>query len=187
MNRTAPAVALATAALALILAGCSSAPEPAEPSSEPEPMQEQAVVDEPESTPEQWASVVAVEKDSWDEWYEDSWDGQCDFILANNDAGGLCRLAMLSASFMSQTSAINIGRMSDPDGLKQIADEPPAEIADLYASTLSAAETLEERAAAWDGASCSSEVKDECIALGREFEYAIDDLRDEFTAWSPYL
>lgn len=173
--------------LLLLLAGCTNE-SPSAPSAGDETVATPGTVapEEATTTPAQWASVIAVEKERWDEWYED-WDGECDFIVANTEGGIICRMQLVSATIMPLTSVTNIGGMTDPDGLKQLADTPPPEIADLYTDTLGGAETLETLAADWSDADCNVEVKEECIALGREFEYGINNLRDQFTAWSPYL
>src|SRR5690606_20022101 len=144
---------------ALALAGCAADNEPladpdaaiAEADTTPIP----TIDPIPETTPEQWASVIAVEKNSWEEWHED-WDGECDYFVTNTEGDFLCGVQLLSAYFQAQTTSLNIDGMTNPDGLKRIADEPPAEIADIYADALADSKSLEEHAMSWYDAGCSN-------------------------------
>ena len=167
-----------TAALAACAAPASTATGAAPPTASAQPADS--------STVEQWASLIARQQADWEDWSKD-WDRDCNAIYASSEAGALCRLQLMSAMYMSQTTAIEY-QLATTSGKKGfIAANPPAEISGLFAETREAAQAAQQSAEAWDGAGCSLEVTDECGGLTVAFDRAIDDLTDAFVGWTPYM
>lgn len=178
--------ALATLALAaLMLAGCGSTVE-SESAVEAEPVAD-SPVEEPTSTVAQWASLIAQQKASWEDW-EQSWDeSSCSGVTAGAEAGGMCRIQLLGATYQTQTTTIEYELAMSPGKKGFIAEEPPSEIATLFTATQEAAIAARDAGEDWDAADCSLTPASDCGALAVSFDRAIGELQSQFDAWSPYL
>lgn len=175
--------AVAALAAILILSGCTAAPQ-----TDPTPSgAEEAPAVEESSTVAQWASLIAQQKASWEDW-ETSWnDASCSGVTAGAESGGMCRLQLMSAMYMTQTTEIEYELATGPGKQGFIAEAPPSEIADLFSATQDSATAAREASAAWDAAGCSLTGAGECGALAVSFDRAIGDLTSQFDAWGPYL
>lgn|GEM_PF-5986866 len=169
-----------------LLTGCTNTTDPgrAQPSASPSP---ESTADNGDSTVEQWASLIAAQRADWDGWHDDWDEMRCSSIEANLEGGLLCNMKLLSASFMAQTTAIEYEIATTPGRPDFIAEEPPREISRLFERTVVTSADLREAADAWTAAGCDSGPSDGCGGLAFNFESAIDDLRSEYSAWSPYL
>ncbi|MER7445354.1 hypothetical protein [Microbacterium sp. NPDC097977] len=175
--------ALVAAIAALLLTGCSSTPAAESSPTESAPT---AVVSE-DSTVAQWASLIARQKASWEDW-ETGWnENSCSGLVAGSESGFLCRVQMMSAMYQSQTTDIEYQLATGPGKKGFIAEQPPQEISALFADTRQAAVEARDAGAAWDAAGCSATAAGDCGALAVTFDRAIGDLMSEFDAWGPYL
>lgn len=171
-------------AIALVAAGCSAGggqPDDAgssglQSSSEapesPSPSPEGASI-------EQWASVVAEQKDSYEDTQQ-SWDDlTCSSLAASNGAVD-CQAYMYTMGLVAETAAISIGGTVNPDTPKYLG-EPPAEIVTLVDETIAAAQHAADVSV---GPECFD---DDCIGESVDAERAWNQLGDKYAAWDPYL
>jgi len=173
---------LALAAAVVLLSGCSAS----EPSTAPTPTPSEQQVEET-STVAQWASLIAQQKATWEEWEAD-WDAaSCSGIVAGSESGAMCRIRMMSAMYQAQTTAIEYELATGPGKKGFIAEQPPAEIASLFAETVDASAAARDAGMAWDAAGCTTSAAGDCPTLSVTFDRAIGDLMSEFDAWAPYL
>lgn len=169
----------AVVVLAGALVACSSGEPTPAADEETTPTQEA-------STVEQWASVVAVQQAEWADWQQ-GWDDATCSSLAASDGAIDCSIMLTTAVFMTQTTKIETSAATTPSAGQFIAEEPPAEVAELWAETTEAAAVAADAGAAWDDAGCGTSSSTDCIGLAFDFGSAIDDLQSSFTAWTPYL
>lgn len=180
----------ASLAAVLLLAGCSAAAPassvettaPAEASESAEPADTAADT----GTVQQWASVIAEEVHRWDDWAED-WDASMCSSFAVSEGDLLCAVAMLSASMQASTTQIRLEAASNPDAPVFIAEQPPAEIADLYADTLATATLVDAAGQAWMNECNGQPEAAGCDARARDFDFGIGQLMSQLAAWGPYL
>jgi hypothetical protein len=179
--RTAALAATLLFGLGVAISGCAgNATAEAKPSASP------TEVTEEDSTTAQWASLISRQSAEWEEW-KASWDeAGCSSITAAMPDGITCRISLLSATFMTQTTSIEYELATGPGKKGYIAERPPAEIESLYDETVAAAEAAQVAGAAWDDAGCATDGAD-CAGLAFTFESAIDDLLGQFAAWEPYM
>lgn len=106
------------------LSGCASAA----PADLQTPTTTQQAEVKEDSTPEQWASLVAQQQAGWEDW-QDGWDeAGCSSLAAA--AGAMdCQLMLTSASFMVQTTSIEHELAVSAGKKGFIATTPPAEVA----------------------------------------------------------
>lgn len=168
--------AVAVVALAILaLTGCSATPEPT-----PAP-----TVDASGSTTiAQWASVVAEQKATFEEWKTD-WDSELCSVDASDFA---CAARTLTGTFIAQTISITLTTAVTPTALTgYLADEPPAEIKTLWTDTTRAADDFMAAGKVWSD-SCNANAQAEgCDVVLFKFGSAADALERKFAAWSPYL
>lgn len=176
---------IAAAAVLLALTGCA-APQAA---TTPTPTQSEPVAAEeaPESTPEQWASLIAQQSAEWEDWMTTWDDNRCSSLEANLEYAVLCRTQFLSATFLTQTTVIEHQLAITPGKPGYIANLPPAEVSDLFAATKAAAIKAETAGIQWDGGGCIDAPVEGCGRLGRYFEESIDDLLRQFEGWRPWM
>lgn len=178
-------VASLAVALLLGLAGCASISSDAEeptstPNVVPTPAQE-----EPAATAsvERWAGLVAERKLDTEGWFDDWNDALCSGL---SSAAPDCNIMLSSASFIARTNDIVIAGASNPAGNTYLG-EVPAEIADLYAETISLTASAVAAGDAWSDADCRIGTEGDCLRLATDFIRAMDNVRLKFAAWSPYL
>ncbi|QCR39663.1 hypothetical protein C1N74_03960 [Microbacterium sp. SGAir0570] len=164
------------------LSGCASAA----PADLQTPTTTQQAEVKEDSTPEQWASLVAQQQAGWEDW-QDGWDeAGCSSLAAA--AGAMdCQLMLTSASFMVQTTSIEHELAVSAGKKGFIATTPPAEVATLFGELTAAGEAAADAGVAWSDAECGSTESDDCTTLAIAFERSIDALQSEFAAWRPYM
>lgn len=182
MSRTRSTL-IAAAALLLALTGCAAPQSEPTPTPTPPP----AAAEEPGSSPEQWASLIAQQSAEWEDW-KTTWDeNRCSSLEANLEYAILCRAQFVSATFLTQTTVIEHQLAITPGKSGYIDNFPPSEVKDLFAATKAAAIKAETAGIQWDNGGCVDAPVDGCGPLGFDFEYAIDDLLSQFEAWRPWM
>lgn len=172
-------------ALTALLAGCSSGSAPQAASEASTTVAATPAAEA--STVAQWASLIAQQKDDWDDWSEQWEDTNCSVLEASLDSGALCRLQLVSASIMTNTTDIEHQLATSPGKKGFIAAKPPAKVAGIFAATRSAAQQARADGEAWSAADCSKNEAEECTGLTVRLDRSIDALQRAFVAWTPYL
>lgn len=168
----------AVTAVALTLTACGAdAPAPEAEASAPTTTEASSA-----ATVEQYAGQVASVWQSVQDWQE-SWEDATCSTLAAQDAVD-CR-AYVSAGAMTGIAAGNsMSAISKPDAPGYLG-EPPAEVADLYESTLAHATAAEDAGDAYIELDCPDD--DDCLGATADVVFSLERLDDEFAKWEPYL
>lgn len=184
MTRRPSTVAVLAAALVVVLTGCGTRTneggDPASTTTEaPSPTPSDAGGDT--ATVEEWASLIAVEKDRVDEATQGWEDAVCSSAVV--DAGAPdCSALMTSMSFVADTTAIIVtgaGDSTSPTYLGVVPDE----LTDLVAETRATADAASTAGQEAIGG-CPGE---DCVGVAFRFSMAFEDLRTSLVAWAPYL
>lgn len=136
---------------------------------------------EEEADPAPWLSLIAVETARLEDATA-SWDEAICSSSVVADGAPDCGAMMTTLSLVADTSAITLRGAVDEASPSYLGDVP-AELADVWAGTLDAAEA----ASAAGAAATSACPGDGCLSAAFVFEMALGDLDESFTAWAPYL
>ncbi len=192
--KTWKALAVPVAGLVLLTAACNGEMTGDDPAATETTSTAEAITTTTEETPspstteetasvEQWASVIAEQRNSYDDT-DQSWEDATCSSLAAVDGAVDCQAMMMSMGLVAATANVTISGATNPDGPAYIG-KPPAEIRTLLIDTLTAAMIAEDAFTPVD-MDCFDEGI-ECAGEASEAERAWDTLGDKYAAWDPYL
>ena len=174
--RTIRWAAVTAAALLLTACGTDTAPPEAEASAPP-------TTEVPSTaTVEQYAGHVASVRQSVQEW-KGWWEDATCSTLAAQDAVD-CRAYVVAGASTGMAAGHSMSAISKPDAPGYLG-EPPAEVADLYESTLAHALAAKEAGEAYTELDCPED--DDCLGATADVVFSLEWLDDEFAKWEPYL
>ena len=167
----------AVSAAALLLAGCASGSS----SAEVEASAPAAGVEET-ATVKQYASTISEQHAFVDAWLS-AWDELgCKSTDLSDDP--TCSMSATTGGLRAAAAGLSINELSD-DTADGYAGSPPAEIADLYESTLAAAQSAEDAGRTYiSELDCPDD--DECPSALLKIHGAMRTLKGEFSKWTPY-
>ena len=161
----------------LALAGCSANP----PASHESASHSAMPTKDGDGTVSQWASIVAEQKSSLEDW-KSKWDADTCSVAATFT----CKIETLTGATIAKTIAISLASPETSTATNYIGT-PPSEIRSLYADTRAAADSAQSAGDAWSAACSGSTAGDDCTGLLFKFSSAVDALETKMQGWSPYL
>lgn len=168
--------AAATAA-ALLLTGCGADTQtsPVEASATtPAAADGTATVDE-------YAAKISELHGTVDDWVSTWDDSGCTSTDLTSDP--LCNAYAVTGSLDAIAAGMAVGTLSKTGAPGYVGD-PPAEVAELYATTLTAADAALDAGEKYSGLDCPE--SDECSAALLKVHGAMRTLKSEFSKWTPY-
>jgi hypothetical protein len=170
-NRLPATFALIGLVAGLSITGCGGASHQAPDANVPLPA---ATATLRQATVSQWASLVAQQKATLEKALKPWEKNSCSSLSLDYP---LCYATLITLQYTAETTNLVLKEASDPDQANYLGT-PPAEISDLVAQTVDAANTA---------GSLAGRKKTRATAGALKFKAALDDLQSSYAGWAPYL
>lgn len=173
--------------LALLTTACSGEITGEDPAATPattevaEPENASPAPTEESASVEQWASLVARERNAYDDVQEPWEEAICSPTTAARGAVD-CQAMMLTMGLVGDTASITFWEATDP-GAEAYMGVPPLEIAELVTNTAIAADEVSGMGIDVDMDCFASD----CVSEAFDLHRAWSALGEMYSAWEPYL